>query len=574
MILSQGDIQRYIESASSRTNENELPPLPATDRPEEAARMVLDEIWKVLDSPILPVAATGPSFYSYRNQLRRLSVRMAIVYNTLPTLLFLRGVTCHDIKPRAEGGFADVFCGTYNTVKVGLKRLRAFVMMSDLQRQNIKIAFYRESLLWKNLRHEHVLPFLGVAEDVFPEALCMVIPWTDNGNLRQYIYAQTQQEVLTDDNFASTVNIWLYQTALGLDYLHGEGIVHGDLHAGNILVDGTGRVRLTDFGMSLISEATPYNYGSLHGGGAVLWSAPELFHPEQFGMESSRPTFQSDMYAFGCVIIELYTGQVPFASLDWRQVIMRVVSGKRPPRPSPPLAKPISDELWSLTTACWHHTPATRPTASTVAHWMECILKGVNSNLFFEQRIENLRQAVNDRINAAQSTPLCNWLLQALDRTIDFYRTGPRERATWVLALDKEYPEGAFRVNDESGMESEFFTRACLDHEQFFADSPVIAPGTTDKSGAIIYGYSSVHHASLYEILVTSSKHVRWRDEEDVHHLDDVVSHAKDRDRVTRVFVDGLDKWHLECAAWRDMEILVHMGSRPRREVLCYHDTA
>lgn len=98
----------------------------------------------------------------------------------------------------------------------------------------------------------------------------------------------------------------LYQIALGLAYLHAEGVVHGDLHAGNVLVDENGAIRLTDFGMSLIAEGTAYNYGSHHGGGATRWSAPELFDPEAFGLESSRPTFQSDIYAFACVCIEVW----------------------------------------------------------------------------------------------------------------------------------------------------------------------------------------------------------------------------------------------------------------------------
>lgn len=102
-----------------------------------------------------------------------------------------------------------------------------------------------------------------------------------------------------------TREIKSHQTALGLEYLRAEGIVHGDLHAGNILVDETGAVRLTDFGLSLLSGGTAYNYGSQHGGGAMHYTALELFDPEAFGLESTRPTFHSDIYAFACVCIEV-----------------------------------------------------------------------------------------------------------------------------------------------------------------------------------------------------------------------------------------------------------------------------
>ena len=92
---------------------------------------------------------------------------------------------------------------------------------------------------------------------------------------------------------------------MGLAYLHSEGLIHGDLHAGNVLIDDEGSARLTDFGMSLISEGTGYNYGSTHGGGAVRWTAPELIDPEEFELETTRATFFSDVYAFAMTAIEV-----------------------------------------------------------------------------------------------------------------------------------------------------------------------------------------------------------------------------------------------------------------------------
>lgn len=72
-----------------------------------------------------------------------------------------------------------------------------------------------------------------------------------------------------------------------------------------MLVDDAGCIQLTDFGMSLIADATPHNYASIHGGGALRWRAPELIDPEEFQMTSSRPTYQSDVYAFACTCIEV-----------------------------------------------------------------------------------------------------------------------------------------------------------------------------------------------------------------------------------------------------------------------------
>ena len=74
---------------------------------------------------------------------------------------------------------------------------------------------------------------------------------------------------------------------------------------GNVLVDGEGRARLTDFGMALLAESISYGLGSLHGGGAMRWKAPELNDPDEFGLEGSRPTKASDIFSYACVIVEV-----------------------------------------------------------------------------------------------------------------------------------------------------------------------------------------------------------------------------------------------------------------------------
>ncbi|KAH8082794.1 kinase-like domain-containing protein [Cristinia sonorae] len=320
----------------------------------------LDEIWTLLELPLLPHTTFGVQSPPARNKLRRLSLKIALRSDILPRALFLTTVLVRG-ESRASGGFADVYCGEYDGQVVAIKRLRVYVNSPLSQRMKLKQAFCRETLLWKNLSHRHVLPFLGVSEDLFDNnSMCMVLPWMWKGGIRHYIDSLNRGNGFSTRSFTECVDEWLYQVAAGLAYLHEEGIVHGDLHGGNILVDADETIRLTDFGMALIAKATSYQYGSIHGGGAVRWQAPELLDPDEFGLTSTRPTFASDVYSFALTSIELYTDDVPFSTLTELQLMRRIVNGERPVWP-----ENMSRTLWILLQSYWGH-PATRPPLSEV----------------------------------------------------------------------------------------------------------------------------------------------------------------------------------------------------------------
>lgn len=79
-------------------------------------------------------------FVTYRTQLRRLSLKMAMKHDTFPTLLILRGVQRVVDHQHGSGGFSDVFRGTYRGSQVALKCLRAYAMMSKTQREILRKA--------------------------------------------------------------------------------------------------------------------------------------------------------------------------------------------------------------------------------------------------------------------------------------------------------------------------------------------------------------------------------------------------------------------------------------------------
>ncbi|KAH8101164.1 kinase-like domain-containing protein, partial [Cristinia sonorae] len=297
--------------------------------------------------------------------LRKLAVKLAVGHSQLPTSFYLKGVRKTGTETLGAGGFAEVYLGEWEGQKVALKRLRVEAKPSMSER---KEQFCRESIMWQKLDHVHILPFWGVSDDAFQFTVCMVLPWQRNGNVKQYMSDQRKNNKLSGQ-------VFLHQTALGLDYLHDEGIVHGDIHGGNLLIDETGSIRLTDFGLGVIAEATPHLYGSTHGGGAPEYRAPELLDPEQFEQENARPTRASDVYAFGCLSVELYTEKTPFygdptitGQESYHRLWAGVVSGKRPLRPTTQDGHLMSDPIWDLIRQCWTPQPSQRPSANRVAN--------------------------------------------------------------------------------------------------------------------------------------------------------------------------------------------------------------
>jgi len=120
----------------------------------------------------------------------------------------------------------------------------------------------------------------------------------------------------------------------------------------NILIDGTGHARLADFGLlAIISDTT--SLGSSMHGGTFRWMSPELFYPEDFGLKDSRRTKQSDCYAFGMVIWEVLSGQVPFPKYDACAVVVKVSRGEHPERPQGAGGTWFTDGIWGVLERCW-----------------------------------------------------------------------------------------------------------------------------------------------------------------------------------------------------------------------------
>ncbi|KAF9792050.1 kinase-like domain-containing protein [Thelephora terrestris] len=261
----------------------------------------------------------------------------------------------------AAGGFADVWKGTYEGIDVAFKTLRRSTQVDDATRLKRKRRFCKEVILWKSLNHPNILGLVGVCRwDNTPEArLTMVSPWMSNGNITEY----------TKNNACQRMQL-LIDCARGVQHIHRMGLVHGDLKGANTLITSDNPVRacLADFGFTTIVNDDPNDPGitSALGGGTVPFMAPELLCPSHFNKPRCQVSKESDVYAFGMVILQVLTSLIPFRKLQHTEISYKVIQGERPKMPEDAQTMGISQDLWDLLGRCWLADSTQRPRIEVV----------------------------------------------------------------------------------------------------------------------------------------------------------------------------------------------------------------
>ncbi|KAK1231149.1 hypothetical protein PQX77_005740 [Marasmius sp. AFHP31] len=305
---------------------------------------------------MLQLLADSPDVSSrLRSTIFRVMIRLSKNSGCCPGCLVIQNVEKQGKYPVGGGGFGDVWKGTVghpgSVQTVCLKVVKVY-LTSDVQR-SLK-EYLREAIVWKQLRHPNLLPFLGIYYlDDTRQEICLVSPWMDRGNLVQYLKDNPQESV----NHLSLIS----DVASGLSHLHIMKIVHADLKGVNILITPSGRACICDFGLSRIADSQVFRLSSsaTRPMGTVRWQAPELLN------ENEIATKESDIYAFACVCYEILTGLFPFHECRNDGAVIRQLSlGKRPSRPE--TLSESFNTVWEMIEACWQADPPARPSASTI----------------------------------------------------------------------------------------------------------------------------------------------------------------------------------------------------------------
>ncbi|KAJ3975898.1 kinase-like domain-containing protein [Lentinula raphanica] len=302
----------------------------------------------------------------YRQKCLKALCLLVKTFGVLPHTFYLKEATKEGTHAVFGGGFADIWRGRFDNTVVCLKVLRSFTSANASANQQLRKEFCREALVWKQLDHPNVLPFKGVNEDLFSPSYCLISPWMKHGNVMEFLQRHPDQGRLS----------LIAQVADGLQYLHGldPPVIHGDIRGANILITDDCRCCLADFGLALMAESHSYKEKSLSFRGSIRWMAPEILDPTLY--HPSRPRTSRDIYAFGCTVVEILTGNPPFPDIRYDvAVISRVLRGYKPQIPASLTS--ISPDLAELIYRCWDPVPSERPTAEDIS---SCLVFYTSSN--------------------------------------------------------------------------------------------------------------------------------------------------------------------------------------------------
>jgi len=208
------------------------------------------------------------------------------------------------------GGMATVYLAhdLRHDRKVALKVLRpelSAILGAD--------RFLAEIKTTANLQHPHILPLHDSGEA--GGMVFYVMPFIEGQSLRDRLNQEKQLPV------DEAVRIGR-EVAEALDYAHRHGVIHRDIKPENILLHD-GRALVADFGIALAVSRTDGSNRMTETGMSL--GTPFYMSPEQ-AMGERDITARSDIYALGCVIYEMLTGEPPFTGPSAQAIIARVMT--------------------------------------------------------------------------------------------------------------------------------------------------------------------------------------------------------------------------------------------------------
>ncbi|CAI9753287.1 unnamed protein product [Fraxinus pennsylvanica] len=320
---------------------------------------------------LLILGAVGFGYYFRKRRMAHCNSNLAGALKSLPgtpqEFKFMdlkRATNSFDEKNKlGQGGYGVVYKGV-------LDKENLEIAVKWFSRESIKGQddFLAELTIINRLRHKHLVKLLGWCHK--NGKLLLVYEYMPNGSLDKHLFSEPNIEPL---GWSLRYKI-ISGVASALHYLHNEyeqRVVHRDLKASNIMLDSNFNSRLGDFGLARALDNGKTSYAEAEGVlGTMGYIAPECFH-------TGKATQQSDVFAFGAVLLEVVCGLRPGTKIagfrflvDWVWLLHRDrrLLEAVDPRLGDKFIEEEAERLLLLGLACSHPTASERPKTQAILH--------------------------------------------------------------------------------------------------------------------------------------------------------------------------------------------------------------
>lgn len=227
----------------------------------------------------------------------------------------------------------------------------------------------REIAIMKKLSHPHVLRLYEVMDDPNVNKLYLVLEYMKCGDLMQMLNGDSKSYICDCMNERALWHVFR-QVGCGLEYLHLQNIVHGDIKPQNLLVGDDGVVKIADFGISkMLQPGEDQQTKLIETAGTPAFMCPEMCAGKSYSGTAA------DVWAFGATMFMLRFGQPPFVAEKVLQLYYKIMH--EPLLVPRPKAEPVSLGLAQLFEAMLTKEPSHRVTLRAVLadEWLRTMPK-------------------------------------------------------------------------------------------------------------------------------------------------------------------------------------------------------
>ncbi len=235
-------------------------------------------------------------------------------------------------KELGRGGMGAV----YRARDSVLERSVAIKVLKDLTGEEVGRKIRLEAQILARLVHENVVRLYDFSAD--DQTYYFIMEEVDGSS-----FAKRLKKLTLSDRLRVVA-----QTADALDYAHRQGVIHRDVKPANVLLTASDTAKLSDFGLSLLSDATQES--------GIVRGTPHYMSPEQ--AKGKKLDHRTDLYALGIILYECVAGVPPFAGPVMMVLAQHINAEARSLRDQVP---EVSLPLEALITNLMAKNPGDRP---------------------------------------------------------------------------------------------------------------------------------------------------------------------------------------------------------------------